>query len=182
MRKNRFRLMAGLAGTTLCLFAVSGYAQNTSTPGTSDPAATGSAAAPQGGTGSVSAPTGGTDATAQTAAPTTTGGTDVTTTGTDTRTTDATTTSTSTTSFPGGVLGILAVAVVILLILFALFRGRDKTVVRETSTASTTAVPGGRTATTTATTADDRMNVSSRAASGSTGTSPGGMGDPNARR
>ena len=67
MRMKRFRLMAGLAGTTLCLFAISGYAQNTSTPGTADPTTTGAVTTPQAGT----------DAAAQTAAPqtpTTTGG------------------------------------------------------------------------------------------------------------
>src|SRR5436309_15367731 len=105
MRRMRFRLIAGLAGTTLCLFAMSGYAQNTNTPGTTAAA----------GTGSVSTPAQGTDAGAATAAPqatTTTGGTEV------TRST-GTTTTTTTTSFPGGVLGILAVAVLILLVLFA---------------------------------------------------------------
>jgi hypothetical protein len=167
MRKMRFRLAAALAGTTLCLFAMSAYAQNTNTPGTTtDPAATGSVSAP--------APQG-TDAGAATAAPqsptTTTTGTDVTT---------GTSTTTTTTSFPGGVLGILAVAVLVLLVLFALFRGRDRTVVRETSTSASTAAPGARTTSTT-TAADDRMNVSSRAASG-TSTNPGGMNDPNARR
>src|SRR5436853_6422930 len=132
MRMKRFRLIAGLAGTTLCLFAISGYAQNTNAPGTTtDPAAAGSVSAPQTGTDA-----GTVTGAAQTPAPTSTGGT---VTGTDTRTTatDATTT-TSTTSFPGGVLGILAVAVLILLVLFAVFRGRDRTVVRESSTSSST--------------------------------------------
>jgi len=167
---KRFRLIAGLAGTTLCLFAISGYAQNTNTPGTTtDPGATGSVSAPQTGTAA-----GG----AQTPAPTSTGGGTVT--GTETRTaaTDATTT-TTTTSFPGGVLGILAVAVLILLVLFALFRGRDRTVVRESSTSSSTAAPSGR-VTGSSATADDRV-ATSRAASG-TGTTSGGMNDPNARR
>ena len=157
MRKTRFGLIAGLAGTTLCLFAITGYAQQTSTPATtSDPGT------------SVSAPQGGTDA-AQTAAPT--GGTTVT--GTETRTTQTGTT-TTTTSFPGGVLGILAIAVIVLLVLFALFRGRDKTVIRETSTSSSSAAPR-----TSGTATSDVP--SARAASG-TGTTPGGINDPNARR
>jgi hypothetical protein len=170
---KRFRLIAGLAGTTLCLFAISGYAQNTNTPGTTtDPGATGTVSAPQTGTDA-----GAVTGAAQTPAPTSTGGGTVT--GTETRSTatDATTT-TSTTSFPGGVLGILAVAVLILLVLFALFRGRDRTVVRE-STSSATAAPSGR-VTGSSATADDRV-ATSRAASG-TGTTSGGMNDPNARR
>jgi hypothetical protein len=77
-------------------------------------------------------------------------------------------------------LGILAVAVLVLLLLFGLFRGRDKTVVRDTYVANPP-VTGSRTVTSTTTT-DDRMNLNSRAASG-TGTQPGsGMNDPNARR
>src|SRR6266550_7899280 len=130
MRTKRFRLLASLAGTTLCLFAITAYAQNTNTPGTTG-GATGSVSAPQEGT-DAGAATGGT----QTPAPTT--GTTVT--GTESRST-TTGTTTTTTTFPGGVLGILAVAVIILLVLFALFRGRDKTVVRETSTSSSSAAP-----------------------------------------
>ncbi|HYU53838.1 MAG TPA: hypothetical protein VEK37_12885, partial [Gemmatimonadaceae bacterium] len=80
-----FRLMAGLAGATLCLFAVTTYAQNTNTtPGT--PAATDANASPQAtGTGTTGQPT-----TTDQAAPTTT------TTGTAT---DVTTTTTTTRSF-----------------------------------------------------------------------------------
>jgi hypothetical protein len=121
MRKKRFRLIAGLAATTLCLFAMSGYAQNTNTPGTTGAAGTGGGAA--------------------TAAPQTT------TTGTEVTRSTGTTTTTTTTTFPGGVLGILAVAVIILLVLFALFRGRDRTVIRETSTSSSAAPPRTGTAT-----------------------------------
>jgi hypothetical protein len=76
-------------------------------------------------------------------------------------------------------LGILAVAVLVLLLLFGLFRGRDKTVVRDTYVANPP-VTGSRTVTT-STTTDDRMNLNSRAASGP-GTTPGGMNDPDARR
>jgi hypothetical protein len=157
MRNARLRVMAGLAGATLCLFAATSYAQNPTTTGTA-----------------------GTDASAQTAAPPTTTAqpttpTDqVTTTGTAT---DVTTQTTTTRTFPGGTLGILAVAVLILLVLFALFRGRDRTVVRETYTTTppVTRSPGMGTS------ADDRLNVNSRAASGP-GTNSGGMNDPNARR
>lgn len=148
MHNARFRLMAGLAGATLCLFAVTSYGQN-----------------PE--------PT--TPTSAQTPAPTTPAATDQTT----PAPTDATTTTTTTTSFPGGMLGILAVAVVVLLLLFGLFRGRDRTVIKETYTAPV-AGPGNRNVTT-GTAADDRMNLNSRAASGP-GTTPGGTNDPNARR
>jgi hypothetical protein len=160
MRNARLRVIAGLAGATLCLFAATSYAQNPTTTGTA-----------------------GTDANAQTAAQPTTptdqattpAPTDqVTTTGTAT---DVTTQTTTTRTFPGGTLGILAVAVLILLVLFALFRGRDRTVIRETTTTTppVTRSPGMGTS------ADDRLNVNSRAASGP-GTNSGGMNDPNARR
>jgi len=154
MHNARFRLMAGLAGATLCVFAVttSGQATNTS-PGT--PAATDANASPQATTGQ----------------PTTT------TTGTAT---DVTTTTTTTRTFPGGLWGIIAVVVLVVIVLAALFRGRDRTVVRETYASSSAASPGARTGST-GTTTDDRMNVNSRAASG-TGTSSGGINDPNARR
>lgn len=179
MRNARFRLMAGLAGGTLCLFAAAGYGQNTSTQtGTTGGATTPDASAQTTpATAPTNTPATTPDASAQ--APTTTG---TVTTGTDTRTTatDATTT-TSTTSFPGGVLGILAVAVLVLLVLFALFRGRDRTVVRETSVSSTAAAPGART--TAGTAGGERMNLDSRAASGTTTTtSTTGINDPNARR
>jgi hypothetical protein len=167
MHNARFRTMAGLAGATLCLFAVTAYGQN---PTTTTP--TGAAGA-------------GVDA--QTAQPTTPAPTDQTTpapattdaNGTITSTaTDVSTTTTTTRTFPGGTLGIVAVAVVILLLLFGLFRGRDRTVVRDTYV--TPPVTGSRTVTTSTT--DDRMNLNSRAASGP-GTNPGaGMNDPNARR
>jgi len=119
MRDARSRLMSGLAGATLCLFAAAIYGQNTNT------------------------------------------------------------TTTTTRSFPGGALGMLAVAVLVLLVLFALFRGRDRTVVRETYASSSTTSPGARNVAT-GTASDDRMNLTSRAASG-TGTTNGGMNDPSAR-
>ncbi len=150
MHNARFRLMAGLTGASLCLFAVTAYGQNPTTTTT---------------TGS-----------AQTAAPTT-----QTPTATDQTTpapanTDAN--ATTTTSFPGGMLGILAVAVLVLLLLFGLFRGRDRTVIKETYV---TPPAAGTRNVTTGTAADDRMNLNSRAASGP-GTNPGEMNDPNARR
>jgi hypothetical protein len=150
MLNARFRVMAGLAGATLCLFAVTSYAQTPATTGT------------------------GADANAQTTPAPTTTPTDPATTQT---TTDqvTTTTSTETWSFPGGTLGILAVAVLVLLVLFALFRGRDSTtVVKESYTAPPVTRSSG------IGTADDR-NINSRAASGP-GTNSGGMNDPNARR
>jgi len=165
MHNARFRLMAGLAGATLCLFAVTTYGQNTNTAPTTT-AGTDANASPQA-TGTTGQPTTGTTA------PTTTG---TTTTGTAT---DLTTTTTTTRSFPGGVWGIIAVVVLVVIILAALFRGRDRTVVRETYASSSAASPGSRPAGTGTT--DDRMNVNSRAASGP-GTTPGGMNDPNARR
>ena len=163
MHNARLRVMAGLAGATLCLFAATAYGQ---TPTTTSPT--------------------GTAGNAQTAAPTTPPATDQTTpapaatdaNGTITSTATDVSTTTTTRSFPGGMLGILGVAVLVLLLLFALFRGRDRTVVRDTYVA-TPPVTGTRTVTTSTT--DDRMNLNSRAASGP-GTTPGGMNDPDARR
>lgn len=158
MHNARFRLMTALAGATLCVFAATSYGQNTNT---TTGAQTGAATTP----------------TATDAAPTPTA-TDQSTV-TRTTATDVSTTST-TWSFPGGTLGIIAVAALVLLVLFALFRGRDRTVVRETYASSSSASPETRNAST-GTAADDRLNVSSRAASG-TETSNTGMNDPNARR
>lgn len=166
MYNARSRLLSGLAGATLFLFAATSYGQSPNTP-TATP-----------GTGSVStqttpAPTGtATDAATQ---PTTT----------DAATTNATVTTgtatlTTTRSFPGGTLGMVVVAVVVLLLLFSLFRGRDKTVVRETYASSSTTAPGTRNVST-GTATEDRMNLNSRAASGPDDTS-GGNSDPNVRR
>jgi hypothetical protein len=151
MHNARFRVMAGLAGATLCLFAVTSNAQTPATTGTA-----------------------GTDASAQTTpAPTTT-----TPAATDPQVTTTNTTTTETWSFPGGTLGILAVAVLVLLVLFALFRGRDRDTTTVVKESYTTTPPVTRT--TGIGTADDR-NINSRAASGP-GTNPGGINDPNARR
>jgi hypothetical protein len=162
MRNGRFSVMAGLAGATLCLFAVTAYAQNPTTT-TTDPNAQGAV---------TTQPT--TPPADQATTPTTT--TDQ---STVSQTTEGTTT-TTTRSFPGGTLGILAVAVVVLLLLFGVFRGRDKTVIKENYVA-TPPVTGSRTVTT-STTTDDRMNLNSRAASGPGSNPGGGMNDPNARR
>lgn len=160
MRNARLRLMAGLAGATLCLFAATSYGQT--------PTTTGSAQTPA---PTTQAPT----ATDQTTPAPTDAATSATV--TQSSQTDAVTT-TTTRSFPGGMLGILAVAAIVLLLLFGLFRGRDKTVVKETYAAPPAT---NRTVTTSTTTSDDRMNLNSRAASGP-GTTPGGINDPNARR
>jgi hypothetical protein len=166
MHNARLRVMAGLAGATLCLFAATASAQNPATT-TTDPNAQAPAAV------TTQQPT--TTPADQATTPTTT--TDQSTVS-QTTTTDGTTTTTR--SFPGGTLGILAVAVLVLLVLFALFRGRDKTVVKENYVATPPAT-GARTVTT-STTTDDRMNLNSRAASGPGSNPSGGFNDPNARR
>jgi len=169
MDNARFRLLSGLAGATLFLFAATSYGQNPNTT-------TGTA-----GNGSVSTQTTGTQpGTATDAATTPTTGAGTNATVTPGTATDVTTTTTTTRSFPGGLLGILAVAVLVLLVFFSLFRGRDRTVVRETYASSSTTSPGTRNVST-GTSTDDRMNPNSRAASGP-GTSSGGTSDPNARR
>jgi hypothetical protein len=165
MHNARLRVMAGLAGATLCLFAATASAQNPTTT-TTDPNAQAAGAV-------TTQPT--TTPTDQATTPTTT--TDQSTVS-QTTTTEGTTTTTR--SFPGGTLGILAVAVLVLLVLFALFRGRDKTVIKENYVA-TPPVTGSRTVTT-STTTDDRMNLNSRAASGPGSNPSGGFNDPNARR
>jgi hypothetical protein len=165
MHIARLRVMAGLAGATLCLFAATASAQNPTTT-TTDPNAQAAGAV------TTQQPT--TTPTDQATTPTTT---------TDQSTVSQTTTTegtTTTRSFPGGTLGILAVAVLVLLVLFALFRGRDKTVIKENYVA-TPPVTGSRTVTT-STTTDDRMNLNSRAASGPGSNPSGGFNDPNARR
>ncbi len=162
MHNSRFRMMAGLAGATLCLFAVTSYGQNPNTPTTAAPTAAGTVNA-QSTAGAATQP--GTPSDAANA-PTTT-------TGTTSTATDVTTTTATTRTFPGGMLGIFAVVVLVLLALFALFRGRDRTVVRESYTSTNTTRNVG-------TAADDRMNLNSRAASGP-GTTNGGINDPNPR-
>ena len=169
MSNARLKLMAGLAGATLCLFAVNSYAQNTNAQTATPPAAAGTGSVDQ----QQAAPT------TQGTQPTTTGAatTPTTTDGTITGTaTDVQTTTTTTRTFPGGTWGIIAAVIVVLLVLFSMFRGRDRTVIRETYASSSTNSPDNR-STGTATAADDRA----RAASG-TGTTSGGMNDPNVKR
>ncbi|GAC1483386.1 MAG: hypothetical protein NVS1B5_02510 [Gemmatimonadaceae bacterium] len=172
MHKPRFRVLAGMAGATLCLLAVTSYGQNTnSTTGTANGTT---------GTGSVSTQATGAG-TGTTGPATTRTATDAgTTNGTITRgtTTFVTTTTGTTQNFSGGLVALVGGVVVVLLLLFALFREQNRTVVRETyaSSAISPATPsvGAGTA------ADDQMHPTSRAASG-TGTNAGGRNDPNAR-
>ncbi len=173
MHNARFRLMAGLAGATLCLFAASANGQTptttpapTSTAGTTVPDAQGTGTA---GT----ATTGTTDPNAAVTAPQTT------VTGTAT---DVSTTTTTTRTFPGGFWGILAVAVIVLLVLFSLFRGKDRTVVRETYTSSTNTVPVNRNVSTGTAVGDRSLNPRTASGTGTgTGSNQGGTNDPNTR-
>ena len=179
MHNARFRLMASLAGATLCLFAVSANSQTptttpapTSTAGTTTPDAQG--------TGNASTPTTGTtDPNAAVTAPQSTVPTDNGSTVTGTAT-DVTTTTTTTRSFPGGFWGIIAVAVIVLLILFSLFRGRDKTVVRETYASSTNTVPVNRNVSTGTAVGDRSLNPRTASGTGTTNNPPG-TSDPNTR-
>ena len=163
MHNARFRLMSGLAGATLCLFAAASYGQ-TPTTTTGSPNAQAQGTQPSTTTGNAATP-----------APTDQGTTNDAV--TRTTATDVSTTNTTWT-FPGGTLGILAVAVIVLLVLFAVFRGRDRTVIRETSTSSSAASPAPRNVGP-GTAAGDR-SLNPRTASG-TGTNTGGTSDPNAR-
>lgn len=176
MHNARFRLMASMAGATLCLFAVSA---NSQTP-TTTPAPTSTATPDYQGTGNASTPTTGTtDPNATVTAPQTATPTDNGTTVTGTGT-DVTTTTTTTRSFPGGFWGIIAVAVIVLLILFSLFRGRDRTVVRETSTSATNTVPVNRNVSTGTAVGDRSLNPRTASGTGTTN-NPGGTNDPNTR-
>lgn len=170
MHNAHFRLFSGLAGATLFLFAAASYGQtpNTTTSTAGNGSVSTQTTPPQTGTA--------TDAGTQ---PTTTDAATTNATVTRGTATDVTTT-TTTRSFPGGLLGMLAVAVLVLLVLFSLFRGRDRTVVRETYASSSAAAPGTKSVST-GTATDDRMNLNSRAASGPDNTS-GGMSDPGAKR
>ena len=152
MNNARLRLMAGLAGVALAFYAAAGYSQNTTpttggaaTTPTTDQSAqqpTGSANTPA--TGTQSAPTG-TDATIGTSSRTTTTATDI-----------STTQPTTTTFWLSG-WGIVAIAVVAILLLWAIFGRRDRTVVRDSYSSSSTSRNVGPT--------NERV-VSPRAASG----------------
>lgn len=163
MHNARFRLMASVAGATLCLFAATtAYGQNPTPDNTAPPAGTVTPDAQSTGSPATTPPT----ASPQTAAPADNGS--ITTTATDVTTTS------SSTRFPFWV--IVVAAVVVILLLFGLFRGRDTMVVRETYTAPT--VPPNRNVST-GTAVGDR-NLAPRTASG-TETNSGRMNDPNAR-
>jgi hypothetical protein len=168
MKKARLRVMAGLAGATLCLFAVTTYAQNTNTTTGTTPDQSAQTAAPT--TTQPSTPTGAATTPTPPAADANTSNGTITTTATDVATTD-----TTTRSFPGGFWGILAVAVVVLLVLFGLFRGKDRTVIKDTYV--TTPAPNTRT-TGMGTASGDRV-VTQRVASGTETTTK--VNDPNAR-
>jgi hypothetical protein len=172
MKKARLRVMAGLAGAALSLFAITSSAQNTNTPpaGSSDPAAQTAAPAP---TAQPTTPPSDASVPAQTDAGSNSSVTRST-------ATDVTTTDTSTTSFPGGVWGIIAVGLLVILALFGIFRGRDRTVVKESYTSNNTSntVPSPRPTGMGTATGDRTLNT--RVAS-DTGANRGGASDPNAR-
>ena len=146
MDKARFRLMAGLAGVTLAVFAATGYGQNTT------PTTGGSASTPA----DQSAQTGTSGSANTQAAPTDAGATIGTSSRTTTTATDVTTT-TPTTTFWLSPWGIAAIAVVAILLLWAIFGRRGSTVVRDSYTSSSTRNVGPT---------NERV-VSPRAASGS---------------
>jgi len=164
MDNPRLRLTAVLAGAALAMFAVTSSAQNTNTPttgGAAAPTADQSAAPQTGSTNTPStdqaAPSTGTDATIGTSSRTTTTATDVTTT-------------TPSTTFWLSPWGLVAIAVVAILILWAIFGRRSSTVVRDSYTSSSTrtgptterivsprAASGTETTTTRTTDTDTRM-------------------------
>ena len=154
MNRSRSRLMAGLAALTLAGFAATSYGQNTNTPATtggsvSTPADQSAPAAqpvtPNASANTQAAPSTGTDATVGTSSQTTTSATDV------------TTTQPATTTFWLTGWGLAAIAVVAILLLWAIFGRRSKTVVSDSY--STTSRNYGTAPTT------DRV-VSPQAASG----------------
>lgn len=167
MRKARLRLITALAGATFCFCAVAAYGQDQSTT-TNAPTGAATTATPDAGSSA------GTQSNAATAAPQTTTS-DVTTGKTTTSATDITTTTGTTRNFPGGFWGIVAVAIVVLLVLISLFARRDRTVVRETYASSATTYPGERNVTT-GTAVGDR-NLTARTASGTENTR-GGVNEP----
>jgi len=160
MRNPRLSLMAGLAGAALCLFAVTSYGQApTTTPASPDASAQ---IGTQPGAPATPAPSG---TVTDPIVPAT--GTDV-----------VTTTETTSWSFPGGIWGILAVTLLAFLLLFAVFRRRDTTVVNETYVSPNTG-PAARNAG--MGTAFGDRNLSPRAASGTEPGTRSGMNDPGTR-
>jgi hypothetical protein len=135
MNKSRSRLMAGLAALTLAGFAATSYGQNTNTPATtggsvSTPADQSAPAAqpatPNASANTQAAPSTGTDATVGTSSQTTTSATDVTT------TQPATTTTFWLTGW-----GLAAIAVVAILLLWAIFGRKSRTVVSDNYSTTT---------------------------------------------
>ena len=136
MNKSRSRLMAGLVALTFAAFAAPSFGQNTNTPATtggsvSTPTADQATPAPQ----DQSTPTG--SANTQATPPT---GTDAgATIGTSSRTTttDVTTTQPTTTTFWLSGWGLLAIAIVAILVLWAIFGRRSRTVVSDNYSTTT---------------------------------------------
>jgi len=135
MNKSRSRLMAGLVALTLAGFAATSYGQNTNTPATtggsvSTPADQSAPAAqpatPNASANTQAAPSTGTDATVGTSSQTTTSATDVTT------TQPATTTTFWLTGW-----GLAAIAVVAILLLWAIFGRKSRTVVSDNYSTTT---------------------------------------------
>jgi cobalamin biosynthesis Mg chelatase CobN len=151
MNNARLRMMAGLAGVTLAFYAAAGYGQNTT------PTTTGGAATTPTADQSAQQPTATTPSTGTQAAPTGTDATIGTTSRTTTTATDISTTQPTTTTFWLSGWGIVAIAVVAILLLWAIFGRRDRTVVRDTYSSSSTTRNVGPT--------NERV-VSPRAASG----------------
>src|ERR1051325_2394437 len=137
MNNARLRLMAGWAGVSLAFYAGAGYGQNTT------PTTTGGAATAPTADQSAQQPTATTPSTGTQAAPTTDA-----TIGTSSRTTttatDISTTQPTTTTFWLSGWGIVAIAVVAILLLWAIFGPRDRTVVRDSYSSSSTPRNVGR--------------------------------------
>ncbi|MGH7604812.1 MAG: hypothetical protein ACRENK_12560 [Gemmatimonadaceae bacterium] len=186
MHNARFRLMATMAGATMCAFAVVANGQTPTTTGsTNNPSTTGTTGATTNGEYNASPSTpAGTDQTGGTQPGAVTGTNGTPTTGTTTTTDNSVTTpvdntvpdnTTGSRGFPWGILGLLG--------LVGLFRGRS-TEVRSDVYATTT--PGARTTAVGTGTAYDDRTATPRAASGpgTSGTSGTGgtMGDQGPRR
>ena len=169
MHNGRFRLMTAVAGAAMCLFAATSYGQNTQTTTgttTTDPASAQTTAAPtnpgtQAGTQTTTPDAGAVTTPIDNTAPVV----------------DNTTTDNGRRGFPWGLLGLLG--------LLGLAKKGDREVVRR----DTYVAPATTGRTTTGVGSGDRMDLNSRAASGTGGAGSGsgssgtsGMGDPGARR
>lgn len=176
MHDTRFRLMATMAGATMCAFAVVANGQTPTTTGsTNNTTTTGTAGATTNGAYNASPSTpAGTGQTGGTQPGAVTGTNGTTTTGTTTTTDNSVTApvdntvpdnTTGSRGFPWGILGLLG--------LVGLFRGRS-TEVRRDVYATTT--PGARTTTVGTGTAFEDRTATPRAASGTTTSGPSGTG------